>query len=122
MATQGLVTLKRGEVVLMKIVVGDNGMKAGVLAKAIQMLMANTGSLPSSKEAYQMAERTHFGCPACLVVVTESDMTCLFTQDPGPLYRSTFTQPRFNPRWESGLCEHVRVIDTTRLLKSSSVA
>lgn len=51
-----------------------------------------------------------FGCPRCLVVMDERE--ALGAGDElAPLYRQTFDDPRFNPRWQHGTAHHVEVVE-----------
>jgi hypothetical protein len=104
---QGMVVVMRGEHVLMKIVCGCDGGHAPELAQAIRQ-----HGLPSIKDADKLAEAAEFGCSDCRVIVTESEM---YMGSHGPmedeesmpggefrLYRETFQQSKFNPRWARG--------------------
>ncbi len=107
MATQGLITIQKNGTVAMKIVAGCNGMQAPALAAAIR----RRGHIPGPLEVYTLALGMDFGCKDCLVVV---DKKMCFYQCDGPvgrLYRRTFRQPRFNPRWNRGTADHVRVVN-----------
>ncbi|MFH1367239.1 MAG: hypothetical protein ABIH38_04640 [Patescibacteria group bacterium] len=106
MATQGLVTVVHAGKVVMKIVVGSNGMKAQTLAKRVK----NAWPV-SAEKAYEIAVETGFGCQNCRVVITPT--RTLFYGDGGlrPLYRKTFQQPCFNPRWKYGTADHIIVIN-----------
>ena len=110
MSTQGLVTVKSGDKVLIKVVAGCDGMNARKLANRLKKAWP-----VSIQEAYKMALETKFGDEACLVVITDSE--AIFEGEPyedkelGFLYRETFQQPRFNPRWKLGTADHIVVID-----------
>jgi hypothetical protein len=128
MGTQGLVTLlddKGG--VGMKIVAGCNGQSAGQVAARCMML----GRIPSVPEALQIAQEANYGCPGCIAVVTP-DRIVLGGEDADPegpwtsLYRATFGDPKFNPRWARGTADHSvvlcfdidKVLDYNKLLGS----
>lgn len=106
MATQGLVTVRvKGEVV-MKIVTGCNGYVAGTLANFVRANWPLT-----MDQAYDAALKLDFGNKDNLVVVTPDNIRFDSTEKLGRLYRSTFNQVEFNPRWKSGIPEYVEVID-----------
>lgn len=116
MATQGLVTVTSGGKVLMKVVCGCDGYNALRVSKAL------VSKWPVSPiEAYKIAKEEGFGCGSCLMVVTDSgifgksedsfEIVNLEGEDfDNPLYREKFSEPRFNPRWELGTADYVRVI------------
>ncbi|MDO8482664.1 MAG: hypothetical protein Q7S86_02500 [bacterium] len=106
--TQGLVTIMHGGKVVMKIVAGCDGMNARKVANAIRKL----GRIPSLKNAYEIAEKVEFGSAESLVVMGEKRSKLGGSKERlGPLYRKTFSQPRFNPRWKRGTADHIVVID-----------
>jgi len=108
MATQGLVTVrsKSDGKVLMKIVAGCDGYNAQRVANILR------ASWPVSVgQAYTMAREIGFGSNEDLVVITATEVRFDGDYDLGPLYRSTFEQPEFNPRWEHGTADNVVVID-----------
>lgn len=110
MATQGLVTVKSGDEVLMKVVAGSNGCNAKKLANRLK------GVWPlDALKAYKLAQKVKFGSVDCLTVITTSEMVFggekVDDENLGPLYRTTFQQPEFNPRWENGTVEHMIVIN-----------
>lgn len=106
MATQGLVSVVEGGAVRFKIVAGCNGMRAVELAARLRAeRFANAGSV------YDLAEECGFGCDDCRVVMGASEEFYLFDDDLGELYRKTFDDPRFNPRWRHGTAAHVEVVE-----------
>ena len=105
--TQGLVTILKNNVVVMKIVAGSDGMNAGKVARAIRKL----GRVPTFEEALDLARRNGFGSSG-LVVIDPTRAISEFDGPLGKLYRSTFNQPRFNPRWERGTTSCFRLITT----------
>ena len=107
MATQGLVTIRVGGQVKMKIVAGSNGMKAESLAISIRRL----GRVPEIDEAYTLAVKHKFGTDGCLVVMTRRQVRYEGEERLNRLYRRTFNDPNFNPRWKFGTADHVKVID-----------
>jgi hypothetical protein len=104
MGTQGLVTIMSDKRVLMKVVAGCDGYNAKKLAVLIEK------SWPVSKEdAIKLAVKTKFGCPDCLVVITDQD-TQEGSEELGLLYFKTFQKPKFNPRWKHGTAPYTKVI------------
>jgi len=92
----------------MKIISGAEGMHAKKIARAIKKL----GRVPKLKEAYKMAFDLGFSSPRSLVVMGEkrSEFDTTNVGRLGPLYRKTFQQPRFNPRWKYGTADHIAVV------------
>ena len=108
MATQGIVTIVRDEKVVMKFIAGCDGMSAGKLARALK----KRGTVPKLSEAYNLSRELNFGSPKSLVVMGEKRSK--FDRSIGRLpvlYRRTFSQPRFNPRWKDGTADHVKVVE-----------
>lgn len=105
MATLGLVTVMSEKKVVMKIIAGSDGYFAPQLANKLK------NSWPVDiKTAYEMARKIGFGGIEDLVVITESEVYFKGDEDISPLYRETFTQMKFNPRWEIGEAENTIVI------------
>lgn len=101
MGTQGLVTVKDGRKVVMKLVCGHDGMTAPQLAKAIKEKWPLT-----AEQAYELAIECGFGCRDCLTVITETRI-CYESDDViSEQYRKTFKKPRFNPRCKSGIIDN----------------
>ncbi len=111
MATQGLITVKSGWKVLMKIVAGCDGDNAQKVADQLQK------NWPVSVEdAYKIALEAGFGDVRCLVVITDSELK-FEGEDDGEFsvrYRNTFQRPEFNPRWDLGTADHVVVVDVLK--------
>jgi uncharacterized protein YaiE (UPF0345 family) len=109
MGTQGLVTVMDGTEVVMKIVAGSNGYNAKKLAATIRK------NWPLSAEnAYTIARAKDFGGRSCLVVLTYNEAIFKGDEDLGPLYRETFKNPKFNPRWDYGTADCVEVINVQK--------
>lgn len=110
MGTLGLVTIIRADKVRMKIVAGCNGMEAKTLADALRKMP----TIPSLEEAYELAVQSGFCCPGHLVVINESDSYDRLDEDwdevSSNLYRQTFDQPEFNPRWIQGISDYTEVV------------
>lgn len=107
MATQGVVTIKHDDKVVMKFVAGCDGMKAPLLARRLR----ESGEVPSLEAAYDLATKVGFGSESCLVVMDETREVFRGDEDLGPLYRQTFDQAEFNPRWEYGTADYIIVVD-----------
>ncbi len=107
--TQGIVSVvnKAGST-LRKIIVGDNGMNAEDLAKAI-----GRATRPLSAEhLYAMALEADFGCEDCLVVQDrERDFHGPVIEELPAVYREKFDDPRWNPRWRHGTADHTVVVE-----------
>lgn len=106
MATQGLITVRKGGEVKMKIVAGSEGYKATTMEEYVRANWPLT-----MDEAYTAALKIGFGNKDNLVVVTPDQMRFDGSGELSRLYRSTFNQPEFNPRWKNGIPEYVEVID-----------
>lgn len=114
MGTQGVVSIRQGGEMAMKLVCDCNGMAARTLADAIRSL----GQVPVFLEAPRMAQDAHYGCSGCLVVVTPI-MVVVDTDafkdydalDGFKRYLETFDDPNFNPRWASGIAAYVEIVD-----------
>ncbi len=104
--TQGLVTVRHNGAVKLKIVAGSDGYNAKRVATAIRKL----GRVPTLTEAWTIASQNSFGGSDDLVVMNERDVrTC--THPISRLYRKTFRQAEFNPRWKQGTADHIEVVD-----------
>lgn len=106
MATQGMVTVQQRGKVIMKVIAGIDGDKAQALAT----LMLD--AWPMTVDAvYHMALEIGFGSPESLVIMTANTVRFDGDEDLHPRYRDTFQEPRFNPRWESGICDHIAIVN-----------
>ncbi len=110
MATQGLISITHANRVVFKIVAGCNGMKAAELAAAIKQTPPKTVA-----EIFELAGKAGFGCEDCLVVC-DPQRPHMASGDSHydeyhRLYRETFEDPRFNPRWEHGTAAYTEVIE-----------
>jgi hypothetical protein len=104
MATQGLVTVRSGKRVLMKIVAGDEGYNAQKVADKLRKFWP-----VGANKAYELASKAGFGCEECLVVMTDTEIIFEGDEDIHPRYRKTFHQPKFNPRWKYGTADYIVV-------------
>lgn len=107
MATQGVVSLVRDGEVAMKFVAGCNGQNAKLLALSVR-----TDGVGNLDSALRLGLACGFGCPECLVVVGKDGHVTHALGDPvSPLFRQTFADPNFNPRWELGSADYVEVVE-----------
>lgn len=104
--TQGLVTVQKNGKVVMKIVAGNDGQQAKVVAKAIRKRWP-----VDIDAAYRLALSKGFGSVQSLVVITGSHHRYDGDDKLGPLYRRTFNQPKFNPRWAAGIADCTEIVD-----------
>lgn len=103
--TQGIVSfISRGKV-LLKIIVGSNGMNAKVVADIIEKAWPIT-----AQEAYDIAIKNKFGCTDCLVVMTDLETIYNDEETLSNLYREKFSIPEFNPRWVKGTADYVIIV------------
>ncbi len=108
--TQGLLTLLLGGKVYAKIVVGCGGLGDKSILKKLRDL-ARKGHVPTHGELVELA-REEMGCDDCRVVLTESEADFIDGEEGlGPLYRETFAEPTFNPRWDLGSTNELAVVD-----------
>lgn len=106
MATQGLVSIVRDGKVQFKAVVGCDGMNAPELASLVREFPPETIA-----DLYRLCSEAGFGCEDCLVLQSETGVVSECRDDPGPLYREKFSDPRFNPRWKHGTADYVEVVE-----------
>ena len=62
------------------------------------------------QDIYKMAIENRFGCRECLVVMDNKNVVFKGGDELGPLYRETFNDPSFNPRWKSGIADIVIIL------------
>ncbi len=105
--TQGLITIRSGGKVVMKIVAGCDGNNAQKVADQLR------DSWPVSIEnAYKIALNNGLGDKDCLVIITDSDIKYEGGKNEiHSRYRETFQQPEFNPRWDHGTADFIIVVD-----------
>lgn len=106
MATQGIVSVVRGGETVLKCVTGCDGYNAEKLADAIR-----ARGMLTAAEAHALALEVGYGCDRCLVVQDVNGDVYHGDDDLEPRYRATFSDPRFNPRWESGTAHHTVIVD-----------
>jgi hypothetical protein len=107
LATQGLVSITQKGKVMMKIVAGCNGNNALDVAIKIREL----GRMPKAEEAYRIARNCEFGSYRDLVVIDRRKITKDSDRRIPKLYRETFDDPRFNPRWKHGTANFTEIVD-----------
>jgi len=106
MATQGIVTVTHKGIVTHKIIVGCDGYNADDLVQAIEEAQKPL----TIGTCLALAKDVGFGCSDCLVVMDEYS-SCGADDELDERYRRTFKNPRFNPRWENGTADYVRVVE-----------
>lgn len=105
MATQAIISLVKNGHVFIKIICGCNGYNSEKLVKIIK------DSQPDNiQDIYEMAIKNKFGCKECLVVMNSDNIIFNGDESVGPLYRETFDDPLFNPRWNIGIADSVTVL------------
>jgi hypothetical protein len=111
MGTQAIVSIANNGKTVVKTIAGCNGYNARKLETAIL-----SEKLRTAKEVYEAAKGLNFGCHICLVVMSKDELLYAGTYETDSLYRDTFDDPRFNPRWENGTADYVIVIDEKKLI------
>lgn len=107
MSTQGLVTIRSRGKVVMKVVAGCNGQFAKKVADSLRAAWP-----VGAEEACKIACAVGFGCNGCLIIVTELDILLDGEREPlPPIYRETFQEEGFNPRWRNGTADFVEIVD-----------
>ncbi len=104
--TQGIVSLMKVGRVVMKIVAGSNGKNAKDLARWLRSI----AHVPTMEEAYALAVQCSFGARDNLVILTEGGTLFKGDEDLNERYRRTFSDPRFNPRWEYGTADFIELV------------
>lgn len=115
MATQGLLSVvdKNGKVV-MKVVCGCNGYEIPKLKK---MLKGKELPATTSGMYNRVLYEAEVGCDRCLVVIDSAGLICedgIFEwadiPDSYKLYKETFSDPKFNPRWAQGIADYTEIL------------
>lgn len=106
MATQGIVSIISKGKTLIKAVAGCDGYNAKELAQIIR-----DNNLGTVEAIYKAAEHASFGCSQCLVVMDGEKVMYNGEGELSDLYKETFNDPRFNPRWENGTAGHIEIIE-----------
>lgn len=124
MGTQAVVSVVSPEgTVIAKAVTGCNGREADRLATlAAERLSAADRPQDTAKALLALAREAEYGCESCLVVqwadgfaMDAPDMLLDFLSDEESVdrWKDRFQEPEFNPRWEYGTAEYVRVVTLT---------
>ena len=113
MGTQGVVSITRDGNTFIKAICGCEGYNANeLLERLADIIQCKCPITPQT--VYKAALASKFGCGDCLVVMSETEAVFDF-EGKGDLpssYRTTFDDPKFNPRWGyGGNTEYVEVID-----------
>jgi hypothetical protein len=105
MGTPGLVSVKRGDKVVMKVIAGCNGQHAQKVANEL------LNSWPVGEyTAYKIAKDLGFGCINDLIVMTEKNIVSP-RDELSPHFRETFKEPDSNPVWREGMEFFTIIID-----------
>jgi hypothetical protein len=120
MATQGVVSIVRGEKILYKIVAGSNGMKALEFALDVLERAVKLSEDPQIKfeekytmdGLYQIASYHNFGGSEDLVV-QGGPQSMIFNDGDldDTLWFQHWENHTFNPRWECGIASYIYVVD-----------
>lgn len=116
MGTQGLVTVMRGNNVILKFICGCDGYNAKKLASGLKGFVTTVYNLEHFidleviETLRELALGNDFGCRECLVVMNK-DVAYPEDEELSPLYRNTFDNPSFNPRWERGTVEYLEIVE-----------
>lgn len=102
--TQGLVSVVENGKVVFKIVAGCNGYNAPALAKRL-----SENQPFNIQKCLSYSREEDFGCEDCLVVMSDKEIISR-AGEIGPLYRETFCNPTFNPRWTHGTAGYTCVV------------
>lgn len=106
MTTQAVISLVKKGHTFIKIVCGCNGYNAEKLVKIIKYIQPE-----KIQDIYKMAIKNKFGCRECLVVMDNENIVFKGgDEELGPLYRETFNDPSFNPRWKNGIADIVTIL------------
>lgn len=105
MTTQAVISLVKKDRTFIKIVCGCNGYNAEKLVKIIE-----EKKLDKIRHIYKIALQNNIGCKECLVVMDDNDIIFKGSDCIAPLYRETFDNPSFNPRWKNGTAEYIIVL------------
>ena len=106
MGTQAVVSVTEHGKTRLKVVCGHNGYNAHKLASWLKTNFLTSTAL----DIFQYAQSISFGCDCCLVVVTPTSH--LYSDKlEDAVYRSTFDNPTFNPRWEIGEADYIEIVE-----------
>lgn len=105
MTTQAIISLVKKGHVLIKIVCGCNGYNTEKLVKIIKDIRPE-----KIQYIYKIATENKLGCRECLVVMDDKNVVFKGEEELEPLYRETFNDPSFNPRWKCGKADIVTIL------------
>lgn len=105
MTTQAVISLVKKGHTFIKVVCGCNGNNSEKLVKIIKYVQPE-----KIQDIYKMALENKFGCKDCLVVMDDKNVIFKGEEELGPLYRETFNDPSFNPRWKNGIADIVTIL------------
>jgi hypothetical protein len=117
MGTQAVISIVEDGKVKFKLVAGCNGQITPKLVKLIKKhntLAKKCKITETLEDMLLLAQNEDFGCPDCLVVMDSKRILGQEVENVGMLYRETFDKPEFNPRWENGTADYVRVIERNK--------
>jgi hypothetical protein len=103
---QAIISLVKDGHTFIKIICGCNGDNSEKLVEAIK------NDRPDNiKDIYIMALENGLGCVECLVVMNDERVIFGGDENIDPLYRETFDDPSFNPRWKVGIADIVTILN-----------
>jgi hypothetical protein len=105
MATQAIISLVKNGHTFIKIICGCDGYNSDKLVKIIKDEQPD-----NIKDVYIMALEAGFGCKECLVVMDSENIVFDGDEKVGQLYRETFDNPSFNPRWKMGIADIIVIL------------
>lgn len=110
MATNRILTLTVGGKVIIKVIAGSVGPDAAAFVTYARETYTQQ-FLPSLHEIYAAATSYGFGEADNLVVMNGLEVYHRTGEELGPLYREKFSEPRFNPRFNVEMADHIDVIE-----------
>lgn len=113
MTTQAVISIVKNGRTFIKIVCGCDGYNTEKLVNIIE-----DKRLDKIQDIYSVALENKFGCKDCLVVMDDNDMIFKGDEEPSSLYRETFDNPSFNPRWKCGIADNVIILKADEWVKS----
>jgi hypothetical protein len=117
MATQGIISITKDGKTVYKCIAGCNGYNIKKATEKLTNAIKHHNKLPRISDIFYSLHNSGFACDDCLVVLGEGQHYSNIRDDnddswkPDDLYLSTFNDPKFNPRWECGLADHVHIIE-----------
>lgn len=113
MATQAIISLVKKGHTFIKIICGCDGYNADKLVKVLKNNKPDDVKdvIEQLKLYYIIAIENGFGCKDCLVVMDSENIIFEGDKHISPLYRETFDDPSFNPRWKLGIADIVTALN-----------